>query len=74
MSAIKGLEWTFDTVASAYEKFRPTYSDELYKMIFDYIACHAVEVGIADRVYRGAGVAEDGNGRKIRFHGYNIST
>ena len=50
MSAIKGLEWTFDTVASTYEKFRPTYPDELYKMIFDYIAlddsCHAVEVGI----------------------------
>ena len=50
MSAIKGLEWTYDTVASAYEKFRPTYPDELYKMIFDYIAlndsCHAVEVGI----------------------------
>ena len=50
MSAIKGLEWTFDTVASTYEKFRPTYPDELYKIIFDYIAlddsCHAVEVGI----------------------------
>ena len=24
------LEWTFDTVASAYEKFRPGYPDELY--------------------------------------------
>ena len=50
MSAIKGLEWTFDTVASTYEKFRPLYPDELYKMIFDYIAlddsCRAVEVGI----------------------------
>ncbi|MCH5276007.1 MAG: class I SAM-dependent methyltransferase [Lachnospiraceae bacterium] len=46
----KGLEWTFDTVASTYEKFRPGYTDELYKMIFDYItlneSCHAVEVGI----------------------------
>ncbi|MDE7242676.1 MAG: class I SAM-dependent methyltransferase [Oscillospiraceae bacterium] len=47
---VKGLEWTFDTVASAYEKFRPGYIDELYKMIFDYTAlnksCRAVEVGI----------------------------
>ncbi len=47
---IKGLEWTFDTMASTYEKFRPGYTDELYKMIFDYIAlndsCYAVEVGI----------------------------
>ena len=46
----KGLEWTFDTVASTYEKFRPGYPDELYKMIFDYItlnaSCNAVEVGI----------------------------
>ena len=47
---VKGLEWTFDTVASAYEKFRPGYPDELYKMIFDYItldrSCHAIEIGI----------------------------
>lgn len=47
---VKGLEWTFDTVASTYEKFRPGYTDELYKMIFDYItlneSCYAVEVGI----------------------------
>ena len=50
MSAMKGLEWTFDTVASAYEKFRPEYPDELYKMIFNYSAvnesCYAVEIGI----------------------------
>lgn len=50
MALIKGLEWTFDTVASDYEKFRPGYVDELYKMIFDYIALsgssHAAEVGI----------------------------
>ena len=50
MSVIKGLEWTFNTVASAYEKLRPTYPDELYNMIFDYIAlnesCSAIEVGI----------------------------
>ena len=47
---VKGLEWTFDTVASTYEKLRPGYPDELYKMIFDYItldqSCYAVEVGI----------------------------
>ncbi len=46
----KGLGWTFDTVASAYEKFRPGYTDGLYKMIFDYImldnSCYAVEIGI----------------------------
>ena len=50
MSAIKGLEWTFDTVASTYEKFRPGYPDELYKMMFDYVtlndSCYAAEVGI----------------------------
>lgn len=38
MPVIKGLEWTFDTVASTYEKFRPEYTDDLYKMLFDYIA------------------------------------
>ena len=50
MPTIKGLGWTFDTVASTYEKFRPGYVDELYKMIFDYITLNgysnAVEVGI----------------------------
>ena len=50
MSIFKGLEWTFDTVTSTYEKFRPGYTDELYKMIFDYIvlneSCYAIEVGI----------------------------
>ena len=50
MPVIKGLEWTFDTVASKYEKFRPGYTDELYKMIFDYITIdnfsNVVEVGI----------------------------
>lgn len=50
MSVIKGLEWTFDTVASTYEKFRPGYVDELYKMVFDYIilneSCYVIEVGI----------------------------
>ncbi len=50
MGIIKGLEWTFDTVASTYEKLRPGYNDELYKMIFDYIpidkSSNAVEIGI----------------------------
>lgn len=47
---VNGLEWTFDTAADAYEKFRPGYVDELYKIIFDYItlneSSNAVEVGI----------------------------
>ena len=50
MAIIKGLEWTFDTVASTYEKFRPGYPEELYRMIFEYIPIHAgskvVEIGI----------------------------
>ena len=50
MAVIKGLEWTFDTVASTYEKFRPGYTEELYRMIFDYIPINAdskvVEIGI----------------------------
>ncbi|MBR5285127.1 MAG: class I SAM-dependent methyltransferase [Clostridia bacterium] len=37
MPVIRGLGWTFDTVASTYEKFRPGYVPELYKMIFEYI-------------------------------------
>ena len=35
---IKGLEWTFDTVASTYEKLRPGYVTELYQTIFNYIS------------------------------------
>lgn len=50
MSDNKGLEWTFDTRASTYEKLRPGYVHELYKMIFDYVAIsessRVVEVGI----------------------------
>jgi len=50
MPVIKGLEWAFDTVAATYEKLRPGYTDDLYKMLFDYIAIdkssHVVEVGI----------------------------
>lgn len=50
MGVIKGLEWTFDTVASTYEKLRPGYVPEMYQTIFDYIpiskASKVVEVGI----------------------------
>ena len=49
MSAQKGLEWTFDTVAATYEKLRPGYVDDLYRAIFDYIPIgemsNVVEVG-----------------------------
>ena len=50
MPVIKGLEWTFDTVAGTYEKMRPGYPQELYQRIFDEIAIDSasrvVEVGI----------------------------
>lgn len=50
MAEIKGLEWTFDTVAPIYEKLRPGYVDELYQTIFDYIPIHessnVIEIGI----------------------------
>lgn len=50
MAVIKGLEWTFDTVASTYEKLRPGYVGELYQAIFDYVpvteSSRVVEVGI----------------------------
>ncbi len=50
MPVIKGLEWTFDTVAGRYEKLRPGYPEELYKTIFDYISIDdsskVIEVGI----------------------------
>jgi len=49
MPIFKGLEWTFDTVASTYEKLRPGYVDELYRMLFNYITIdensNVVEVG-----------------------------
>ncbi len=38
MPIIKGLEGTFDKVAAKYEKFRPGYTEDLYKMLFKYIA------------------------------------
>lgn len=50
MPAFKGLEWTFDTVASTYEKLRPGYVEELYQAIYQYIPINenskVVEVGI----------------------------
>lgn len=50
MPMIKGLEWTFDTVAQQYEKLRPEYVPALYEDIFKYKqldkTSHAVEVGI----------------------------
>ncbi len=49
MAMLKGLEWTFDTVASTYEKLRPGYVEELYQVLFDYIPIdensNVVEVG-----------------------------
>lgn len=49
MSALKGLEWTFDTVATTYEKIRPGYVEELYQTLFEYISIdensNVVEVG-----------------------------
>ncbi len=50
MAIIKGLEWTFDTVAESYGKMRPGYPSELYDDIFEMIAlnesCNVVEIGI----------------------------
>lgn len=50
MPSIKGLEWTFDTDASGYEKMRPGYVDELYQRIFEYIPIdeksNVLEIGI----------------------------
>lgn len=49
MPILKGLEGTFDTVASTYEKVRPGYVEELYQTLFDYIPINensnVVEVG-----------------------------
>ncbi len=49
MPILKGLEWTFDTVAYTYEKLRPGYVAELYQAIFDYITIdensNVVEIG-----------------------------
>ena len=47
-----GLEVTFNTVAAAYDKYRPTYPDALYRDVFAYLdtpigaQTRAVEIGI----------------------------
>lgn len=50
MPIIKGLEWTFDTVAAAYDKYRPGYVEELYRALFSYLpideSSRVVEIGI----------------------------
>lgn len=50
MPVIQGLGWTFDTVASIYEKLRPGYVAELYDTLFAYCPpderSHTLEVGI----------------------------
>ncbi len=50
MPVIKGLEWTFNTVAETYEKLRPGYINELYEDIFRYIPMNesskVIEIGI----------------------------
>lgn len=50
MAQVKGLEWTFDTVISTYDKMRPGYVKDLYQMIFDYISVNessnVIEIGI----------------------------
>lgn len=49
MPSLEGLEWTFDTVASIYEKLRPGYVKELYQTLLDYIPIdeksNVVEIG-----------------------------
>ncbi len=49
MPTLDGLGWIFDKVASAYEKLRPGYVEELYQEIFEYITIdensNVVEVG-----------------------------
>ncbi|MBQ8599590.1 MAG: class I SAM-dependent methyltransferase [Oscillospiraceae bacterium] len=49
MPALEGLAWTFDTVASTYEKLRPGYVEQLYQTLFAYVPINensnVVEVG-----------------------------
>ena len=51
MAIIKGLEWTFNTVAEEYDKWSPEYVSELYEDLFDYqpltLNSEALEVGLA---------------------------
>ena len=50
MAVIKGLEWTFNTVASEYDKWSPTYVQELYEDTFAYKkveqSSNVLEIGI----------------------------
>lgn len=39
---IKGVGWTFDTVAKEYDKWRPEYVPKLYSDIFNYASNVAV--------------------------------
>lgn len=50
MASMKGMEWTFDTASSLYEKMRPGYVDGVYQTIFDYCPINSssrvLEIGI----------------------------
>lgn len=50
MAIIDGQGWTFDTVASAYEKMRPGYPEELYHALLQYQplteSSNVLEIGI----------------------------
>lgn len=50
MGSTKGLEWTFNTQAERYEKFRPGYVSELYDDIFQSVNIdknsNVIEIGI----------------------------
>lgn len=50
MGSTKGLEWTFNTQAERYEKFRPGYVPELYDDIFQSVNIdknsNVIEIGI----------------------------
>lgn len=50
MPILDGLEWTFDTAATTYEKLRPGYVQDLYTSIVDYCnideKSSLIEIGI----------------------------
>ncbi len=50
MATVKGLETTFNTVYSEYDKWRPTYVTKLYEDIFAYKqinqSSNVLEIGI----------------------------
>ncbi len=49
MPSLTGMGGVFDTVSDTYDKFRPAYVPELYRMLLDYIpigeGCRVVEIG-----------------------------